>query len=1028
MKNILLTAALLLVAGVSYAQDDGDRDINIGGESVELDYKLKSTSQNIVTASYEIRLKPGFEANHAHINFNRFYTSLSIDDSEVFPPDGGLTGGSSSNNEGGVVGAIGGMVDVSSLGGATYTIPIEVPSGINGMQPSLAITYNSQAGGGLLGYGWDLSGISSITRTGSTLYHDGRMTAADFSGGDRFLLDGQRLIKVGEGGGYEEYKTEQDEFSKIIFYKDGDEFSRCEVWQENGCVVYYGSADASDNSRLMTPDGSHVMKWMVSRVEDRNGNAMMYDYDNSQKTGEIYLKRIDYTINAKEKIEPEFSVFFGYLDKNRQDYRYSYIGGHMVQDKKLLDEIIVAKNDDGLDLLKYSFSYSETGYGGSYDSMEMFTRLLEINLTKDGVSLNPTIVSWTGGDAVNALPLCDHLTNSIYDNFIFVGDFNGDGFSDIATVPFKPKNGYADSVVLKVHLNYSISNRHYFDENPACTVKLPKGLDWVDVADLNEDGYDDLLVYHNVDSKKTRYVLYENQKGDGFTEVYSVDSEKDEMNVLIGDFFGDNSTSALLFNLTYGEDYENGYTIIGYRDGKYYSRKYFIEEFLDPEYCYIIDYNGDGREEVLFVDEGWSYVYEFDADIALGKRLFEINDIKSGNYLFPCDVNGDGKTDLLYYDNSVHGRMRVFISNGTKFLESNMMPVGNWTVPENIYQYYHSLKYVDTNPYFAVSVTDIDGNGQSDILQFMRAASSPHLSCSVLFNFDDKEGKFLSSYHPNIGEVNTTGVLDCRTQYVISGYFESTDNVSLLTLRATWDIKWPVLFSMRSSALMYSVKTITDGLGNSTSFKYKCFVPNYKNYGDMKKFGISPSPNPFMTLLSYTTKNAGGKEDETSFSFSDAMYHKNGRGYVGFGSIARTKESDKQKVEYQSTYFELKTMDMNAALLPSVDSLCFFKDGKKTLSETSFYTFNKVTCSRESYNGINHIIRPAMAVSKTIEHDIDNPKLILSQTITDYKYTFSNGTYDNTYCCTKESYGVSDNQNDTRALKHYIITETDFLE
>lgn len=85
--------------------------------------------------------------------------------------------------------------------------------------------------------------------------------------------------------------------------------------------------------------------------------------------------------------------------------------------------------------------------------MEMFTRLLEINLTKDGVSLNPTIVSWTGGDAVNALPLCDHLTNSIYDNFIFVGDFNGDGFSDIATVPFKPKNGYADSVVLKVHLN-----------------------------------------------------------------------------------------------------------------------------------------------------------------------------------------------------------------------------------------------------------------------------------------------------------------------------------------------------------------------------------------------------------------------------------------------------------------------------------------------------------------------------------------------------------------------------------------------
>jgi len=45
---------------------------------------------------------------------------------------------------------------VTESGAATLSIPIQVPRGIGGMEPQLALNYSSQAGNGLLGLGWNL--------------------------------------------------------------------------------------------------------------------------------------------------------------------------------------------------------------------------------------------------------------------------------------------------------------------------------------------------------------------------------------------------------------------------------------------------------------------------------------------------------------------------------------------------------------------------------------------------------------------------------------------------------------------------------------------------------------------------------------------------------------------------------------------------------------------------------------------------------------------------------------------------------
>ena len=115
------------------------------------------------------------------------------------------------------VGRLAGQPGVSSTGAATYTIPFNVPAGMNGMRPNIALVYDSQSGAGLAGMGWTLSGFSKIHRCPLTIATDGRVEGVTYDVTDRFCLDGQPLILVSGAYGWDgaEYRTEVHNYEKI---------------------------------------------------------------------------------------------------------------------------------------------------------------------------------------------------------------------------------------------------------------------------------------------------------------------------------------------------------------------------------------------------------------------------------------------------------------------------------------------------------------------------------------------------------------------------------------------------------------------------------------------------------------------------------------------------------------------------------------------------------------------------------------------------------------------------------------------
>jgi RHS repeat-associated protein len=223
-------------------------------------------------------------------------------------------------------------------GTGNASVPIALPPGRNGFQPTLTLAYSSGNGNGPFGLGWSPSvpGITRKTSHGVPRYDDRR---------DTFVLSGaEDLVEVPGGpAGARRYRPRTEGLFARIDHHRSPATDHWEVRSRDGLVSVYGTPGAagSDPAVVADPDDrGRVFAWRLSRTTDPFGNRIEYRYerDATQTAGphrwdQLYLSEIRYADHG-DPANPQFLVTVRFVYEQRPDPYSDYRAGFEVRTVK----------------------------------------------------------------------------------------------------------------------------------------------------------------------------------------------------------------------------------------------------------------------------------------------------------------------------------------------------------------------------------------------------------------------------------------------------------------------------------------------------------------------------------------------------------------------------------------------------------------------------------------------------------------------------------------------------------------------
>ena len=728
-----------------------------------------------------------------------------------------------------------GELQISSSGTASYKVPIALPPGIRDVAPQLALTYSGSSVQGMAGMGWNLVGISSISRVSSSIYIDGLIDPVDFDNMDRFALDGQRLIeKVGVyGAAGTTYQTEN--YSNLKIESAGNFWNKaletCSTYDFGGypqttCSTPVSVTNSAPESFKVTfpngtqafyggtPDSRGLTEWMINRWIDPQGNYIDYTYETENNS--IRIKKISWGKNTNSASTYENLIEFKYKDRLRAEF--AYLNGVKIATTKILSFVTVTTG--GTVFRKYTLEHENLS--SNYQRVKKVTESNE-----SGENANPVIFDYDNDNSNESFGEFSYYkspTDALLKDVQLSGDFNGDGNQDFVTKdklylnPLGNNNDWTGIDFLLGKKSFIATTLTNSKLNQAQSiVKAEESLNSIsfETYNLNPESVPYALGMSLNNSKTIDFSNTGNYSGCK-TGTYIKDSNV----YLEGDYNGDGISEVLIksaisetkyYEMNNNVNYYNLPPECAVKEIKNIGFEYFIVN-LDPSNPvsnpiklsiqsnaeskdFIADFNGDGKADILIINTDKTYkIYSF-------KQLKVVPwveiEILNNNILTPStiaeydkdkqivfgDFNGDSKTDFMIPEANASNNWFLYQATGVGF-ERIAYPNFEWYEPfkkrdGQTFFPGETFSYLPLKQNFYTyknyRAVDLNKDGKSDFVV------NTYESFCVNFSSNgcDRDATAFMSYKQNFGSLATQPVfatnINSATVYSDYGYESNID-------------------------------------------------------------------------------------------------------------------------------------------------------------------------------------------------------------------------------------------------------------
>lgn len=713
------------------------------GFSQTILYQAESTSRTVQDPQTVV-LAPGFRASSS--SSNPFVAKIGP---ATENPGGGPTDSNAgATNPSGTTAPDGqsfhdtkGNIEVNGAGQLQFTLPIDLPQGVKNVSPNMSLIYLSNSGNGISGFGWTISGVTTITRSGKNIEKDGESTSVKLDYSDYYSFNGQRLIlKSGEYGKDDaEYVTEKYSNIKIksIGAISGQPWQGPEYWEvtfEDGSQAWYGGT-TSGNSSAKTPIEYNIVKW-----KDAQGNYILYNYVQTKNVASV--SNIKWGGNENLNTSPINEIIFNYLPRSLSEHYY-VSGISLVQDK-ILDNVVVKTNNNIYK--KYTIEYSSNG-----TSYQFVNKITEYN--SEEVAANP--ITFDYPQPVPSSVDLDYLPNSDpFSGVKLTGDFNGDSYID-----FVMSNGTVKLGAFNNDTFTTITTNKYFENNAKVVNTL-----------LDEDGqvyngngivqYEGgkLIGYifrNSVFVKVFEKLVYDESgctaanepppagckilspilnegdlNGDGISDIFFTLKREDcywaqDPNCL-DKTSNDTTNRPPPCSILECNTYQVGNFIVDLKNQNNPVSTYTVDTGINESTLYnqqYMDIDGDGKVEIINVSNNDYKVFEFVKTAPnqyLKKIRFTGSLVETKDPEFPVlfgDFNGDGKLDFtIPVTDTAIGKpdnWRFYIGTGIGF--NNFLKVEFFSYRKRQTETTGNYNKFAKQYFFAIA--DMNKDGKSDVIQ-----------------------------------------------------------------------------------------------------------------------------------------------------------------------------------------------------------------------------------------------------------------------------------------------------------------------